>query len=192
MDRHIGKLSQSCFYQLRQLRTVSQSLSDSAAKMLINAFVVTMIDYCNIVLTGASASNIQRIQRIRNAAAQFLLRLPKFSHISAVMTGQLHWLPVHRRIRFKLLLMVAGCIAGRAPSYLRKQCILVSSVPGRRHLRSADQLLLTIPRCHGATAHKCNFSVAGPSAWNRLPTTLREAAVQLPRGSFMKDLKTHM
>ena len=54
MDRHIGKLSQSCFYQLRQLRTVSQSLSDTAAKMLINSFVVTRIDYCNIVLTGAS------------------------------------------------------------------------------------------------------------------------------------------
>ena len=61
MDWHIGKLSQSCFYQLRQLRTVRQSLSDTAAKMLVNAFVVTRIDYCNIVLTGASGSNIQRI-----------------------------------------------------------------------------------------------------------------------------------
>ena len=39
MDRHISKLSQTCFYQLRQLRTVRQSLSDTAAKMLINAFV---------------------------------------------------------------------------------------------------------------------------------------------------------
>ena len=89
----------------------------------------------------------------------------------------------------------AASIAGRAPSYLREQCILVlvsSAVPGRRHLRSADQLLLTIPRCHGATAQKCSFSVAGPSAWNRLPTTLREAAVQLPRGSFKKDLKKYL
>ena len=121
-----------------------------------------------------------------NAAARLLLRLPKFSHISAVMTGQLHWLPAHRRIQFKLLL------AGRAPSYLQEQCILVSSVPRRRHLRSADQLFLTIPTCHDTTAQKCSFSVAGPSAWNRLPTTLREAAVQLPRGSFKKDLKTHL
>ena len=63
---------------------------------------------------------------------------------------------------------------------------------GRRHLRSADQLLLTVPRCHGATAQKSSFSVAGPLAWNRLPTTLREAAVQLPRGSFKKDLKTYL
>ena len=113
MDRHIGKLSQSCFYQLRQLRTVRQSLSDTAAKMLFNSFVVTRIDYCNIVLTGASASNILRIQRIMNAAARLQLRLPKFSHISAVMTSQLHWLPAHRRIQFKLLLMVASCIAGQ-------------------------------------------------------------------------------
>ena len=136
--------------------------------MLINSFVITRIDYCNIVMTGVSVSNIQRIQRIMNTAARLLLRLPKFSHISAVMTGQLHWLPALRRTRFKLLLMLANCITGRAPSYLQEQCILVSSVPGRRHLCSADQLLLTIPRCHGATAQKCSFSVAGPSAWNRL------------------------
>jgi hypothetical protein len=88
--------------------------------------------------------------------------------------------------------MVANCIAGRAPSYLREQCIMVSSVPGRRHLRSADQFLLTVPRCHGAKAQKCSFSVAGPSVWNRLPTMLREAAVQLPRGTFKRNLKTDL
>ena len=49
-----------------------------------------------------------------------------------------------------------------------------------------------IPRCHGATAQKCSFSVVCPSTWNRLPTTLREAVVQLPRGSFKKDFKTYL
>ena len=34
----------------------------------------------------------------------------------------------------------------------QEQCIPVSSVPGRRHLRSVDQLLLSVPRCHGAIA----------------------------------------
>ena len=159
--------------------------------MLINAFVVTRIDHCNIVLTGASASNIQRIQRIMNAAARLLLRLPKFSHISAVMTGQLHWLPAHRRIQFKLLLMVANCIAGRAPSYLREQCIPVSSVLGRRHLRSADQLLLTID----VTVLQHRNAVFQWPACRRGIVYLRHcvrAAVQLPRGSFKKDLKTHL
>ena len=99
MDRHIGKLSQSCFYQLRQLRTVRQSLSDTAAKMLMSAFVVTRIVYCNIVLAGASVSNIQRSQRImhKRSGSILLLGLPKFSHISAVMIGQLRWLIVHSK-----------------------------------------------------------------------------------------------
>ena len=123
-----------------------------------------------------------------------------FPPILAVMAGRLHWLPAHRRTQFKLLLIVAKCIAGRAPSYLREQCIQVSSVPGRRSLRSAYQLLLTVPRCHGASAHQCSFSMDGPSAWNCLPMTdcmsrhlygcmtMPEAAVRLPRGSFKKDL----
>jgi hypothetical protein len=45
------------------------------------------------------------------AAARLLLRLPKFSHISAVMTGQLHWYPAARRTQFKLLLYYYPCFA---------------------------------------------------------------------------------
>ena len=63
-------------------------------------------------MTGVSVSNVQRSQRIMNTAARLLLRLPKFSHISAVMIGQLHWLPAVRRTQFKSLLSVAlHCIA---------------------------------------------------------------------------------
>ena len=42
---------------------------------------------------------------------------------------------------------------------------------------------------YGATAQKCSFSVACPSARNRLPTTLREAAVHHRRWSLKKDYK---
>ena len=55
MDAHVGRITRSCFYQLRQIRTIRQSLSDNAIRTLIHSFVVTRIDYCNSVLSGITA-----------------------------------------------------------------------------------------------------------------------------------------
>ena len=64
--------------------------------------------------------------------------------------------------------IIANCINQRAPLYLQELCVLVSVVPGRRHLRSADQLCLVINRCRLSSMQKREFAVAGPMAWNHL------------------------
>ena len=142
MDVHVGRITCSCFYQLRQIRTIRQSLSDNATRTLIHSFVVTRVDYCNSVLSGITTVQTERVQRILNAAARLVLRIPKFAPVSALIRDNLHWLPAAQRIKFKILLLVANCINQRAPLYLQELCVLVSAVPGRRHLRSADQLCL--------------------------------------------------
>ena len=49
---HVKKLPVSCFYQLRQLRTVRRSVTTDAAKTLVNALIFSCVDYCNSVLYG--------------------------------------------------------------------------------------------------------------------------------------------
>ena len=51
--------------------------------------------------------------------------------------------------------------------------MLVSEVPGRWHLRSADQLCLVVNRCRSSSMQKRGFAVAGPMAWNDLPAATR-------------------
>ena len=43
----VAAVSCSCFFQLRQLRIIRDSLSLDAAKTLVNAFVGSRLDYCN-------------------------------------------------------------------------------------------------------------------------------------------------
>ena len=50
---------------------------------------------------------------------------------------QLHWLPVRRRVDFKISTLVYRSLAGTAPVFLADECTLVTAV-GRRPLRSAD------------------------------------------------------
>jgi len=51
---------------------------------------------------------------------------------------ELHWLPVRRRVDFKLAVLVYKCLHVLAPTYLSKECPLVASDSFRRRLRSAE------------------------------------------------------
>ncbi len=56
---------------------------------------------------------------VQNAAARVLTRTRKYDHISPVMSTQ-HWLPIKRRIDFKILLITYKALNGLAPQYLSK------------------------------------------------------------------------
>ena len=160
MDAHVGRITRSCFYQLRQIRTIRQSISDNAIRTLIHSFVVTRIDYCNSVL---SASPQYRPNEFREFWMQQLVSYFEFRSCSSINADQnnLHWLPEVQRIKFKILQLVANCLHQRAPLYLQELCVLVSAVPGRRHLRSADQFCLVVNRCRLSSMQRRGFAVSG-------------------------------
>ena len=135
MGDHISQLCRSCFFQLRRMRAIRHCLTQKSILMLAHSFICNRIDYCNSVVYGASRFQLDRLQSILNAAARIVLRIPKFSHISASIRVELHWLPVRFRPEFKICLFVRNCLVGTAPAYLQELCIAVSSSAGRRSLR---------------------------------------------------------
>src|SRR6218665_999303 len=79
---------------------------------------------------------------------------------------------------------------GQAPAYLRELCVPVSSLPGRRSLRTAEQGDLVVPRVRLATAQRRSLAVVGPSFWNALPSRLRSELLPLSLPLFRSRLKT--
>ena len=73
--------------------------SHEAAKTLIQALVISRLDYCNSILYGIPAIQTNKLQRVQNAAARLLTNTPRYSHITPVMVD-LQWLPVKFRIIF--------------------------------------------------------------------------------------------
>ena len=69
------------------------------------------------------------------------------THIHAI----LHWLRVSERVNFKLALMAYHVLSGMVPSYL-DQLVPVSSLTGRRRLRSSSTLQLLLPSYHQQSA----------------------------------------
>ena len=118
MERHISKLCQSCFFQLRRLRSIRHSFSRHALLTLVHAFISSRLDFCNSALFGVSGYLLDRLQSILNAAARLVLKVSKYDHISGAMRNELHWLPIVQRINYKICLLVRNCLAGTGPVYL--------------------------------------------------------------------------
>jgi len=53
---HIRRLTGRCFYSLRHLRSIRRILTTDTIITLVNALVVSRIDYCNAVVAGVRPS----------------------------------------------------------------------------------------------------------------------------------------
>ncbi len=85
---HIIKTA--CRFALYNIKKIRPFLSEHAAQLLVQALVLSRLDYCNAPLAGLPASSIKPLQLIQNAAARLIFNEPKkrTSHLcSSICTG---------------------------------------------------------------------------------------------------------
>ena len=104
---------------------------------------------------------------------------------------ELHWLPMQKRIEFKILMFMRNCLAGQAPIYLMELCVPVLSIPGRRFLRSATHGDLVVPMARSSTVLHRSFAMVGPSFWNKLPISLRNELLLSFFAPFPQAFENH-
>ncbi|KAK0130517.1 hypothetical protein N1851_035256 [Merluccius polli] len=66
-------------FALYNIRRIRPFLMREAAQLLVQALLISRLDYCNSLLAGRPASVIRPLQRIQNAAARLVFNLPKVS-----------------------------------------------------------------------------------------------------------------
>ena len=98
-------------YWLRQLRRVLRSLDDESAVILVHAFVTSRVDYCNLLLVGASKSVTDKLQRVMNAAARVVSGTKYDRGLTHLLHSELHWLAVADRVTYKLEVMAVAALA---------------------------------------------------------------------------------
>ena len=184
-DQHISNVCRSSFYHIRQLRQIRPSLDLNSSIQLANALVSSKLDYCNSLFYGLPDTSIKRLQRVQNSLARVIFpSLKRSDHITPALV-KLHWLPIHKRIKFKIATITFKVLKNRQPSYLLD---LLQPHNPQRSLRSSDKLLLDTPKIKTALATR-SFSHAAPSVWNSLPFDLRNSS---SLHSFTTHLKTHL
>ena len=160
-------------------------LTHEATAKLIHALISSRLDNCNSLLYGLPDILITRLQRVQNTAARILTKTRKFSHITPVLQ-ELHWLPVRKRIDYKILTLTYRCLHDLAPVYLSE--LLELYVPSCA-LCSAEKHLLKVPHTRLKSCGERAFASAAPTLWNKLPLTIRMADSFC---SFKALLKAHL
>ena len=188
MHEHIKCLSSSCSYQLRQLRLIRNSINKKTIESLVHAFIHSRIDYCNSLFYGASKKSVLMLQSIQNRAAKVVVGGLRFDHVSPILLN-LHWLPVHKRILFKIGTLMYKCVNGYAPDYLINKFRAKDAIPQRYRLRSDCLNFLIVPTTRLVIGSR-NFAVYGPVVWNSFPDFLRQPG--LSYAQFRKYLKTFL
>ena len=115
-----------------------------------------------------ASSVIHKLQMVQHAAARVITRTRTFHSITPVLK-KMHWLPVHKRNIFKLLVLTYRSIRSTAPQYLSS--LLRSHQPSRT-LRFASQAL-TVDRTRLDTYGSRAFSMAGPALCNEQPHAIK-------------------
>ena len=189
MATHITKMCGTAFYQLHNISRIRKYLSQDAAETLIHSFITSRVDYCNSLLYGVPAYQLEKLQRVQNAAARLIFMEHKFCHITPLLL-KLHWLPIRFRINFKILLITFKAIHGLAPSYIMDLISIKSSAGGRYALRSNKGLLLNPLTCKTyTTLGDRAFMASAPKLWNALPVNIRNVKTV---DNFKKCLKFHL
>jgi hypothetical protein len=180
--KHSNQVSQSCHYHLKALRHIRPCLDNHTASLIAHALISSRLDYANSVLFGAPHYVTHKLQRIQNSLARIVLQSDSHAH-SEPLLRQLHWLPVHSRIRFKLATITYNALSTNSPQYLASHIRYHQPV---RCLRSSDQQYL-LPTPASTNFASRSFRSAAPVIWNSLPLDIRSSS---SIDIFKRNLKT--
>jgi exonuclease III len=185
LEKQIAATCKVAWFHLHNISKIKKYLTQHQLKSIIHAYITSRLDQNNSLLIGLPKKSLTRLQMVQNASARLIMGLRKTDHITPVLS-QLHWLPVEKRIIFKVLLLIYKSLHKQGPDYLTE--LLVPYVPPRT-LRSATEEKLSVPKCHYDNTRKRAFSIRGPTEWNKLPFDVKSSKSV---DSFKNALKTHL
>ena len=144
---------------------------------LTHSVISSKLDYCNVILFGLNSRLIENLQKVQNAAARLIFKLPKRSSVRDEIR-RLHWLRVEQRFVYKILLTVYKRFYCTCPSFLYSL------------LEISDSETKSLECTYYNTKHgRRAFRYTAPRLWNKLPLKMRKVE---SLDTFKKKLKTHL
>ena len=191
LRQHMSYTSETCRFHRRNICRIRKYIPQDTSVVLIKSLVMSRLDYSNAVLYVLPKCTVSVLQAVQKSAARIVNqeRLRDQNSISRALM-ELRWLPVDKRIEYKLLLYTYKSLHDLAPGYL---CELVGPYAPRRVLRSAESNLLTVPPGKPGKYGSRSFVRVSATLWNSLRGQRAARLKNSPTvESFKKNLKMYL
>ena len=106
---HIAIKCRTAMWNSQHLEPLWPSFTVQAGITLVLGLGMAHLDYVNSVFISLPVSDINKMQRVQNAASKFVLNLKRMNS-SMEALKMLHSLSIKFRIQFKILLLVYKCL----------------------------------------------------------------------------------
>ena len=93
---------------INTIKLIRNSLSKEVCQTIVQALVISHLDYANAILIDLLDIAIKKLQRVQNIAARLVLGNQSSEESSKENLQKLHWLPVKYRTEFKLFALFIG------------------------------------------------------------------------------------
>ena len=161
MDLQVNAIVSHCYKLFGDVRRNRHLLSNDSVETIVHSIIGSRLDYCNSLFCGIDKNIVGKLQKLQNAAARIISKRKKRESVRDVL-DKLHWLPVEKRVVFKILVMTFKIVHGLAPESL---CKLIS-------LHCQTTLTLGILYLDTNLGRQ-SFSYVAPRYWNALPDSLK-------------------
>ena len=164
LNKHINFIISHCYKLLKDIGRIRKHIERSQLENLVHAVISQRLDYCNSLFVNISKENLNKLQKVQNAAAKLILGWRRRDSASSALK-ELHWLNIDARITFKILLIVFKVLKGQCSKNLN---LNYKGFNGRPD----DFLMLQTPNFKTVYGTRL-FEYNGSRLWNALPLALR-------------------
>ena len=84
-DDHVKSVVKASNFHIRAVRHIRLMLNRDVANTVACSIVGTRLDYCNLLLYGTPAKNLDKLQRVQNALARVVSGTARQDHIRPVL-----------------------------------------------------------------------------------------------------------
>ena len=85
LRQHVNDNCIKAISAIRSISRIRKYMSQSNLKRIVNAFVISRIDYCNSILYGLATVEHEKLQRVQNSAARLITGSSRRDHITPVL-----------------------------------------------------------------------------------------------------------
>ena len=146
-----------------------------------------LINYCIVVWSNTSKTNLLRIHKLQKYAARIILDAAPDAP-SKPLFDELNWLNIFEKINYQKSILLYKIKHEPSPSYLHQ--LFPTTYSTSRVLRSNTQDNLNIPRPN-TEKFKHRFQYSGARLWNDLPANIRNSnSLYSFKNSMLKHIKS--